>query len=131
MPDGGRGPAPDAEVVHEGELHQRRVKRFTLLARTVPNLIHTLLPGSLLMTPCDRSDVVLLTAMAAMNFSSYSASSTAMVAIACSSRIVCPPEVRRRTTTCVVPRRSKCSTCHCDPGDTFCSRGLTSTRSSQ
>jgi phosphate acetyltransferase len=57
----------DAEVVHEGELHQRRVKRFTLLARTVPNLIHTLLPGSVLVTPCDRSDVVLLAALGAMN----------------------------------------------------------------
>jgi len=56
-----------AEIIHEGELHQRRVKRFTLMARTVPNLIHTLAPGSVLVTPCDRSDVVLLTAMGAMN----------------------------------------------------------------
>jgi phosphate acetyltransferase len=56
-----------AEVLNEGELQQRRVKRFTLLARTVPNLIHTLTPGNLLVTPCDRSDVVLLVAMAAMN----------------------------------------------------------------
>lgn len=56
-----------AEIVHEGELRQRRVKRFSLLARTVPNLIHTLAPGTVLMTPCDRSDVVLLVAMGAMN----------------------------------------------------------------
>jgi phosphate acetyltransferase len=57
----------DAEVLNEGELMQRRVKRFTLLARTVPNLIHTLTPGSVLITPCDRSDVVLLVAMGAMS----------------------------------------------------------------
>ncbi|HTV25049.1 MAG TPA: phosphate acetyltransferase [Polyangiaceae bacterium] len=56
-----------AEVLNEGELATRRVKRFALLARTVPNLIHTLLPGSVLVTPCDRSDVVLAVAMAVMN----------------------------------------------------------------
>lgn len=56
-----------AEVLNEGELATRRVKRFTLLARTVPNLIHTLVPGSVLVTPCDRSDVVLAVAMAVMN----------------------------------------------------------------
>jgi phosphate acetyltransferase len=56
-----------AEVLNEGELMQRRVKRFTLLARTVPNLIHTLSPGSVLVTPCDRSDVVLLVAMGAIS----------------------------------------------------------------
>jgi phosphate acetyltransferase len=57
----------DAEIVNEGELATRRVKRFTLVARTVPNLLHTLTPGSVLVTPCDRSDVVLAVAMAAMN----------------------------------------------------------------
>jgi phosphate acetyltransferase len=56
-----------AEIMHPGEIVSRRVKRFKLLARTVPNLIHTLQPGSLLVTPCDRSDVVLLVAMAALN----------------------------------------------------------------
>lgn len=56
-----------AEVLNEGELGARRVKRFSLLARTVPNLIHTLAPGSVLVTPCDRSDVVLAVAMAVMN----------------------------------------------------------------
>jgi phosphate acetyltransferase len=56
-----------AEIVHEGELRERRVKRFNLLARTVPNMIHTLVPGTVLVTPCDRSDVVLLVAMAALN----------------------------------------------------------------
>jgi phosphate acetyltransferase len=56
-----------AEIMHTGDIEGRRVKRFKLLARTVPNLIHTLQPGSLLVTPCDRSDVVLLVAMAALN----------------------------------------------------------------
>jgi phosphate acetyltransferase len=56
-----------AEVVHAGDMDKRRVKRCTLLARTVPNLIHTLVPGSLLVTPSDRSDVILAVAMAALN----------------------------------------------------------------
>jgi phosphate acetyltransferase len=56
-----------AIVVHEGELQTRRVRRFSLLARTVPNLVHTLLlPGSAFVTPSDRADVVLAVAMAAM-----------------------------------------------------------------
>lgn len=55
-----------AHVLNEGELRTRRVRRFTLLARTVPNLVSTLLPGSMLVTPSDRADVVLAVAMAAV-----------------------------------------------------------------
>lgn len=57
----------NAEVLHAGEIERRRVKRCKLLARTVPNLLHTLQAGSLLVTPCDRSDVLLLVAMAELN----------------------------------------------------------------
>ena len=57
----------EAEIVHAGEIEQRRVKRSALLARTLPNLLHTLQPGSLLVTPCDRSDVLLLVALGALN----------------------------------------------------------------
>ncbi|HEX4353680.1 MAG TPA: AAA family ATPase, partial [Polyangiales bacterium] len=55
-----------AKVLHEGELRTRRVRRFSLLARTVPHLIDSLTPGSLLVTPSDRSDVVLAVALAAL-----------------------------------------------------------------
>jgi phosphate acetyltransferase len=55
-----------AKLIHEGELRSRRVQRITLLARTVPNLIQSLLPGSLFVTPSDRADVVLAVAMAAV-----------------------------------------------------------------
>jgi phosphate acetyltransferase len=57
----------EAETVHEGEINTRRVKKVSLLARTVPNLLGTLTPGSVLITPGDRSDVVLAVAMAAAN----------------------------------------------------------------
>jgi phosphate acetyltransferase len=57
----------EAETLHEGEIASRRVKKVSLLARTVPNLLGTLTPGSVLITPGDRSDVVLAVAMAAAN----------------------------------------------------------------
>jgi phosphate acetyltransferase len=57
----------DAKLIHAGELSSRRVRRCTLLAKTVPNLVPALLPGALLVTPSDRSDVVLAVAMAAIN----------------------------------------------------------------
>jgi phosphate acetyltransferase len=57
----------EAETLHEGEIATRRVKKVSLLAHTVPNLLATLTPGSLLITPGDRCDVVLAVAMAAAN----------------------------------------------------------------
>ncbi len=56
-----------AETVHEGEMTTRRVKKVTVLANTVPNLLGALTPGSVLITPGDRSDVILAVAMAAAN----------------------------------------------------------------
>jgi phosphate acetyltransferase len=56
-----------AEVVHEGEIMTRRAKKITMLARTVPNLVDTLVAGSILVTPGDRADVVLAVALAAIN----------------------------------------------------------------
>jgi phosphate acetyltransferase len=55
----------DAEVLNEGEISLRRVRRISLLARTLPNLVHTMTAGSILITPGDRADVVVLTALAA------------------------------------------------------------------
>ena len=57
----------EAEIVHEGEISTRRVKKVTVLANTVPNLLGALTPGSVLITPGDRSDVILAVAMAAAN----------------------------------------------------------------
>ncbi|WP_419810313.1 phosphate acetyltransferase [Bacterioplanoides sp.] len=57
----------DAEIVNEGELDSRRVLRITLCARTLPNMIDTLRPGTLIVTPGDRDDIVLAAAMAANN----------------------------------------------------------------
>jgi phosphate acetyltransferase len=57
----------DAEVMNAGEMENRRVKTTHLLARTVPNLLHTFAPGAILLTPADRSDVILAVGMAALS----------------------------------------------------------------
>jgi len=51
----------------EGEIRGRRVLDIQLLARSVPNLLHVFKPGNLLVTPCDREDVILAVALAAIN----------------------------------------------------------------
>jgi phosphate acetyltransferase len=57
----------NAEVMNAGEMESRRVKNTHLLARTVPNLLHTFAPGAILVTPADRSDVILAVGMAALS----------------------------------------------------------------
>src|SRR5690606_2740188 len=56
-----------AEVVVEGDMRQRRVKYITLVARTVANSVTAMRAGTIVVTPGDRADVVLLAAMAAAN----------------------------------------------------------------
>jgi phosphate acetyltransferase len=57
----------NAEAINAGEMAIRRVKKTLLLARTVPNLLHALAPGAILLTPADRSDVILAVGMAALS----------------------------------------------------------------
>jgi len=56
----------DAEVLAAGEIAHRRVRAIHLLARTVPNMMHTFRPGNVLVTPADRDDVLLASCMAAL-----------------------------------------------------------------
>ncbi len=56
----------DARVLHEGEIQIRRAKKISLLARTVPNMLHTFQAGSILVTPIDRSDVMMAVALSAL-----------------------------------------------------------------
>jgi phosphate acetyltransferase len=57
----------NAEVLHAGEMDNRPVKTTHLLARTVPNLLYTFAPGAIMLTPADRSDVILAVGMAALS----------------------------------------------------------------
>ncbi|MCK7543191.1 phosphate acetyltransferase [Marinobacter bryozoorum] len=56
-----------AEILHEGDLDTRRVQKVSVCARTIPNMIDTLRPGTLMVTPGDREDILVATAVAALN----------------------------------------------------------------
>lgn len=56
-----------AEVLHEGDMFNRRVFGIELLARNLTNLMHTFKTGNLLVTPSDRSDVIIAASMASLN----------------------------------------------------------------
>ncbi|MDX1635057.1 MAG: phosphate acetyltransferase [Marinobacter sp.] len=55
------------EVLHEGDSQGRRVQRVSVSARTIPNMVETLRPGTLIVTPGDREDILVATALAALN----------------------------------------------------------------
>ncbi|TMO48961.1 phosphate acetyltransferase [Pseudoalteromonas ruthenica] len=57
----------DAKVIHQGDLLHRRLRRVTFCARTVSNLLNHISPGVLLVTPGDRSDVLVAGCLSAMN----------------------------------------------------------------
>ncbi len=56
-----------ARVLNEGEIASRRVTRPVLCARTAANITHHLKPGALVITPGDRDDIIMATALAALN----------------------------------------------------------------
>lgn len=56
-----------AKVLNAGEAEQRRVGKIILGARTVPNMVHLLQPGVLLVTPGDRDDILLAASLASLN----------------------------------------------------------------
>jgi phosphate acetyltransferase len=56
----------DADVLATGDIDRRRVRATHLLARTVPNMMHTFRAGNLLVFPADRDDVLLAACMAAV-----------------------------------------------------------------
>lgn len=56
-----------ADILHEGEINQRRVKSIVFMARTIPNMINTLKAGTLVVTPGDRVDILLAAVIAVLN----------------------------------------------------------------
>ncbi|MGB3621257.1 phosphate acetyltransferase [Ketobacter sp. MCCC 1A13808] len=57
----------NAKILHEGELSQRRVMRVIVAAQRIGNLVQQLQPGTLVITPADRDDVIIATALAQTN----------------------------------------------------------------
>ncbi|WP_428239905.1 phosphate acetyltransferase [Gynuella sp.] len=56
-----------AKIISEGNYRERRVNSITLAARTVPNMIHTLKAGTLLVTPGDREDIFIASSLSVLN----------------------------------------------------------------
>jgi phosphate acetyltransferase len=56
-----------ANVINDCGLEATRVRRISLCARTVPNMVNSLQPGTLVVTPGDRDDILLAAAMASAN----------------------------------------------------------------
>lgn len=56
-----------AQILNAGDYEQRRVQKIVLCARAVPNSVHLLKPGVLVVTPGDRDDIILAASLAAMN----------------------------------------------------------------
>lgn len=56
-----------AEIINEGDMTHRRLRRVTFCARTVSNILNHFTPGALLVTPGDRSDVLVAACLSAMN----------------------------------------------------------------
>lgn len=61
----------NATIINEGEIATRRVRDFTLLARTVPNMLGAFKPGNILVAPADRADVFIAASMAAVNKTAF------------------------------------------------------------
>jgi phosphate acetyltransferase len=56
-----------ARVLNAGDYEQRRMLRIMLCARAVANTVQLLKPGTLVVTPGDRDDIILAASLAAMN----------------------------------------------------------------
>ncbi len=56
-----------ARVLNAGDYEQRRVLKIVLCARAVANTVQLLKPGTLVVTPGDRDDIILAASLAAMN----------------------------------------------------------------
>ena len=57
----------DARILSEGGIDERRVQRISVCARTVPNFVESLRPGTLVVTPGDREDIIMAVGLAVMS----------------------------------------------------------------
>ena len=57
----------DAKILNEGDMEFRRLRSITVCARTVGNILARVRPGVLLVTPGDRSDILVAASLSAMN----------------------------------------------------------------
>ncbi len=54
----------NATIINEGEIKTRRVTNISICARTIDNVTHVFQAGALVVTPADRSDIIMSTCYA-------------------------------------------------------------------
>ena len=57
----------EAKVINVGDMAHRRFRSVAFCARTVTNLVSYLVPGRLIVTPGDRTDIIIATCLSALN----------------------------------------------------------------
>ncbi len=57
----------EAKVLNDGDMAHRRFRSVAFCARTVSNLVSYLVPGRLIVTPGDRTDIIIATCLSALN----------------------------------------------------------------
>lgn len=57
----------EAKVINSGDMQHRRFRSVAFCARTVANLVSYLVPGRLIVTPGDRTDIIIATCLSALN----------------------------------------------------------------
>jgi phosphate acetyltransferase len=56
-----------ATIINAGDMNHRRIRSISFCARSVPNLVSHLQPNRLIVTPGDRSDIIIATCLSALN----------------------------------------------------------------
>ncbi|GHE90276.1 phosphate acetyltransferase [Thalassotalea profundi] len=57
----------DATVINAGDMEHRRIRSISFCARSVSNLVSHIQPGRLVVTPGDRTDIIIATCLSALN----------------------------------------------------------------
>ncbi|SEL25986.1 phosphate acetyltransferase [Colwellia chukchiensis] len=57
----------NAEIINAGDMDHRRVRSISFCARSVDNLMSHLQPSRLIVTPGDRTDIIIATCLSALN----------------------------------------------------------------
>ena len=57
----------DAKVLNAGDMSHRRIRSISFCARSVGNLVSHLQPSRLIVTPGDRTDIIIATCLSALN----------------------------------------------------------------
>lgn len=57
----------EAKIINVGDMEHRRFRSVAFCARSVSNLVSYLVPGRLIVTPGDRTDIIIATCLSALN----------------------------------------------------------------